>query len=443
MRLSPSTVLRAGCAALSLLLVAAAAPAPKSPSKAPIGIVINGEVLSIDPPPRFERNLLYVPVRRTMEALGLAFNRSGNHITTQVGAKSVTLTIGSRAARVDTNEVLLEGPLLEIKDVLYVPLRFFTDVLGAQAQYDRRHNTVSIVAQLVGRSTNGLVPVAGGFARFGTVVAVDVLSNPPTITLGSNGSVKTVPVGANAAIDVEDVNVGVTTPGELGDIRPGDFARIEMQKDGRVQRVVDEYGSRNGHIIAIGSGQFVLDDGQVISAGRTTEISLNGKAASYTDLRPNDQVSVRYNVETNEVRSVLASRKVVSAAQRLQISNVQAQPDRPLRAGDTDSGRASRHAGRLRYLRYRIGRHESNDARESRRRLYRKLRHPARRELRRRRADRAALLGRRDRAGGGAADGLCLGYAAGHLRFCPGLPTRRSIRIARPSTQALRPTPFR
>ncbi|MGC1984089.1 MAG: copper amine oxidase N-terminal domain-containing protein [Candidatus Cybelea sp.] len=334
MKRSPSTVLRAGCAALSLLLAAAAAPAPKSHSKAPIGIVINGEVLSIDPPPRFERNLLYVPVRRTMEALGLAFNRSGNHITTQVGAKSVTLTIGSRAARVDTNEILLEGPLLEIKDVLYVPLRFFTDVLGAQAQYDRRHNSVSIVAQLVGRSTNGLVPVAGGFARFGTVVAVDVLSNPPTITLGSNGSVKTVPVGANAAIDVEDVNVGVTTPGELGDIRPGDFARIEMQKDGRVQRVVDEYGSRNGHIIAIGSGQFVLDDGQVISAGRTTEISLNGKAASYTDLRPNDQVSVRYNVETNEVRSVLASRKVVSAAQRLQISTVQAQPDRPLRAGD-------------------------------------------------------------------------------------------------------------
>ncbi|MFY9630909.1 MAG: hypothetical protein WAJ94_04800, partial [Candidatus Cybelea sp.] len=81
MKWSPSTVLRAGCAALSLLLLAAAAPAPKSHSKAPIGIIINGEVLSIDPPPRFERNLLYVPVRRTMEALGLAFNRSGNHIT--------------------------------------------------------------------------------------------------------------------------------------------------------------------------------------------------------------------------------------------------------------------------------------------------------------------------------------------------------------------------
>jgi hypothetical protein len=315
-------------------LLAAGAPAQKAQAKGPIGIVINGDVLSIDPPPRFEQNLLYVPVRRTIEALGLAFNRSGKNITTQVGAKTVTLTIGSRIARIDSNSIVLEGPLVEIKSVLYVPLRFFTDVLGAQAQYDRRHNNVTILAQLVGRSTNGLVPVSGGYARFGTVAAVDVTSDPPTITLGSNGSIKTIPIAANASIDVEDVNVDVTTPGELGDIHPGDFARVEMQKDGRVQRVVDEYGSRNGHIIAIGSGQFVLNDGQVISAGRATDISLNGNAAAFTDLRPNDEVSVRYNVETNEVRSVLASRKVASSTGRLQVTSVQFQPNRPLRAGD-------------------------------------------------------------------------------------------------------------
>ena len=105
----------------------------------------------------------------------------------------------------------------------------------------------------------------------------------------------------------------MATPGELGDVRPGDFARVEMRKDGRVERVVDEYGSRNGHIVAIGRHQFVLDDGQVVAAGRTTEISLNGNAASFDDLHPGDQVTVRYNVETNEVREILASRMVASA----------------------------------------------------------------------------------------------------------------------------------
>ena len=118
----------------------------------------------------------------------------------------------------------------------------------------------------------------------------------------------------------------------------------------------------------------MLDDGQVIAAGRTTEISLNGKAASFSDLRPDDQVSVRYNVETNEVREVLASRKVVSAAQRLQIANVEAQPDRPLRAGDTI--RVELHGTPGASGTFDIGSDVTNQTmrRESRRRLYRKLR---------------------------------------------------------------------
>jgi Copper amine oxidase N-terminal domain len=323
--------LKRSVAVLALLIVAAA---PR-----PIAIVINGDALSLDPPPRFERNLLFVPVRRTIEALGLSFERAGNRITTQVGSKTVTLTIGSRVAQIDDERLTLEAPPLEIKYVLYVPLRFFTDVLGAQARYDRRSNSVTIVAQLVGRSSNGFVAMGKGFERFGTVAAVDVLSDPPTLTLQDNGGVKTIPVAPNATIDVEDVNVNVTLPGELGDVRPGDFARVEMRKDGRVERIVDEYGSRHGHIVAIAGDEFVLTDGHVIAPDRTTEIALNGKAASMSDLRANDEVDVRYNVETNEVREILASRSVAStpasAAASVQIASVESDATRPLRPGDT------------------------------------------------------------------------------------------------------------
>lgn len=317
-------------AVLALALLAAA-PAPPRP----IGIVINGDVLAINPPPRFEKNLLYVPVRRTIEALGLAFDRSGNRIETQVGSKTVVLTIGKRVAQIDAGGVVLEGPPLEIHDVLYVPLRFFTDVLGAQARFDRRSNTVTIVAQLVGRSTNGFIAVGhGDFERFGTVAGVDVISDPPTITIESNGIVKTMRVNPNATIEVHDVNVDVTSSGELGDVRPGDFARVEMRKDGRVQRVIDEYGSRNGNIVAIAGNQFVLGDGQIVSMGRTTEVSLNGKAAQFDDLRPGDEVSVRYNVETNEVREVLAGRRVAVGAGQAEIESVDSDARRPLRPGD-------------------------------------------------------------------------------------------------------------
>lgn len=322
--------LRIGAAIL--ILAAAMAAAPK-----PIAIVINGETLALQPPPRFIKGLLFVPVRRTIEALGLSFQRSGNRITTQIGSKNVTLTLGSATADVDRQQLPLEAPPFELNGVLYAPVRFFTDVLGAQARFDRRTNAVTIVSQLVGRSANGLISTGNGYQRFGTVAAVDVLSDPPTITLSSNGSIKTIPIAPNATIDVQDVNVNVTSPGELGDIRPGDFARIEMRKDGRVQRVVDEYGSRNGHIVAIAGNEFVLGDGQVVAAGRTTEISLNGKAASFSDLKANDEVIVRYNVETNEVREILASRTLptAAAAGAVTISTVETDATHPLRAGDT------------------------------------------------------------------------------------------------------------
>jgi hypothetical protein len=319
-------------AILALGLTIASAPRP-------IAIVINGDTLSLQPPPRVDHGLLFVPVRRTIEALGLSFNRSGNRITTQVGSKTVVLTLGSRVAEIDGGRLQLEAAPQEVGGVVYAPLRFFTDSLGAQARFDRRANAVIIVAQLVGRSSNGLVSTGNGYERFGTVAAVDVISDPPTLTLGYGGSVKTIPIAANATVDVEDVNVNVTSPGELGDIRPGDFARVDMRKDGRVERLVDEYGSRNGHIVAIAGNQFVLGDGQVIGAGRTTEISLNGSAASMSDLRPNDQVTVRYNVESNEVREILASRSAAGASaspqQSVGITSVESDASRPLRAGDT------------------------------------------------------------------------------------------------------------
>lgn len=295
------------------IVATAASPKPAPPAKGPIVIVINGNQLPIDPPPRVQKGLLLVPVRRTLAALGLPWDRSGSRVTTQVGAKSVTLTVGSAVAEIDGSRVTLDAAATEIKDTLYAPLRFFTDVLGAQAQFDPRRKVVTIVAQLVGRADSGLQTTSSGYVRVGTVAAIDVLSDPPALTLGYDSGPKVVKVAPNAVVDMEDVGANVTTPGELGDVRPGDFARVEMSKDGRVQRIVDEYGSSNGRIVAVAGNQFVLDSGRVVTSGRTTEVSLNGKGVGFGDLRPGDQVTVRYNVETNEVREVLASRQTGTA----------------------------------------------------------------------------------------------------------------------------------
>ncbi len=292
---------------------------------ATIAIVINGVKLPLQPPPMMVRGQLYVPVRRTIEALGLPFAVAGNQVETQVGAKMISLRIGGTGA-------------VEVKDVLYAPLRFFTDVLGAQATYDRRAQTVEIVAQLVGRSASGLVLTHTSAERFGTVTAVDVNSDPPTVTLEYNATIHTVPIGMNAIVEMHDVAANVTVPGELGDVRPGDFARIHMDRAGHVERVEDAFGSYTGHIAATTASEFVIGDGHVIVPNRTTQVVLNGASAAVSDLRIGDVVTVRFNVETNEIRTVLASRPVAASSPQPgqpQITSVTLNTDRPQRAGDS------------------------------------------------------------------------------------------------------------
>jgi ribosomal 50S subunit-recycling heat shock protein len=316
---------RAFCAVLIAFGVVVSSASSAGAVGAPAGaisVVINGNALPLNPPARFVNGVLLVPVRRTIEALGLTFEHSGGRVVLQVGSKTVTLDKG----------------IVEIDNVLYAPLRFFTGVLGAQAGYDARTRTVTIVAQQVGRSGAGIVSNGDRVQRFGTVEAVDVLSNPPTITLGYDTHVKTIAISPNAIVEMQDVNANVSTPGELGDVRPGDFARVEMHKNGTVERVTDAFGSSNGRIVAVAGNQFVLDDGQIIAMGRTTEVSLNGKAASFGGLAAGDVVTVRYNVETNEVREVLASRSVAAqpmASGGVRIDGVTSDANHPLRAGDT------------------------------------------------------------------------------------------------------------
>jgi hypothetical protein len=329
---------------LAFALVGASPPSanpstsPK-PTPHPIAIVINGEQLPVQPPPLYSKGRLFVPVRRTIEALGLDFSIHGKVITTHVGARTVKLTVGSSVATIDGTPMQLDDPTVEVKYVLYAPLRFFTSVLGADASFDRKSNTVTIVSQLIGRSGSGVIHQSGGRTeRFGTVSAIDLDSEPPTLTLQLNARVQTIPIDRNVTIDMRDVGANVTVPGELGDIRPGDFARIFQNKQGRVLTIVDAFGSLSGHIAAATATQFVLSDGHVITPNRDTQILLNGKPARMSALQVGDGVTVRYNVETEETRTILASRQVparATAAGGPQISSVTIDATHPLRPGDT------------------------------------------------------------------------------------------------------------
>ncbi len=322
--------------AVATLLAAAHFPGHAGKRIRPIAVILNGTHLSVNPGPRLYRDHLLVPVRRIIEAIGLQFQRSGRDVTTYVGAKQITLTIGSTRALVDGDSVYLDAAPVEIGNTLYAPLRFFTAALDAQANFDRQTNSVDIVSSLVGRSEPGTTGT--GAQTRGTVTAVDLDSSPPTITLTYNASVRTLPVNADARVAVQDVNTGTSNSGELSDIHVGDWAQVALDKNGRVKHVVDAYGSHNGTIAAAASGAIVLGDGQVITPSRATTITLNGSTVTIDRLAVGDAVGVRYNIDTSEPRQIIATRTGAAAPQSagaVAIANIGVSPEHPLRKGDT------------------------------------------------------------------------------------------------------------
>lgn len=321
-----------------LAIVVALSGAHAAPRQPEIGIVINGEPLAVQPPPLLERGILMVPVRRTIVALGLAFTARGSRMFTAVGAKRIVLRDGSRVALVNGTPFYLDAPAVRRNGVFYAPLRFFTAVLGAEATFDRRAHVVTIIAQLLGRSGEGDFTIGNRTVRVGTVTAVDVDSDPPTVTLAFNGDVHTIAISNNAIISMRDVGVDVQVNGELADVRPGDYAEVVMRRNGTVTSVIDEYGSRYGRIAVAAPNELLMQDGHVIVPDRDTVITLNGKTAAFPDLQAGDRATVRYNVETGEVREIVAERadaQYSAQSGTASITSVSIDATHALRAGDT------------------------------------------------------------------------------------------------------------
>ena len=313
---------------VGVLLVIASLPAVAktnqhaAPQSTEIAVLINGAPLNVQPPPRFVGGRLLVPVRRILDALGLPFDRHGKTITTQAGDRTITLTSGE-----------------EVKGVLYAPLRFFSAGLGASAEYDSRAKKVEILSGTLGHSS--VVSLSGGGREYmGIVQAVDNDSRPPAMTVTSGASVKTLRISPGAHFFVSDVASNTTVPGSLESVHVGDYAKISVRKDGSVERVVDSFASSHGKIAALSGNTILLNDGQVIVPTGVTALSLNGEGAHTSDLRVGDDVDVRYNLETSEVREIIATRKapaIVAAAGSAAIESIEPSVNHPLRQGDSFS----------------------------------------------------------------------------------------------------------
>ncbi|HTX02297.1 MAG TPA: stalk domain-containing protein [Candidatus Acidoferrales bacterium] len=342
------SVALAGAALVVVLSFGAAFAAPKTKQKhdrypeRDIAIVVNGQQLAPRPGPRIIDGRIMVPIVRIFSALAIPVARRGNVLVAEAPAQTIRLTRRSRRAYAGRRQIILDVAPMEIDATTYVPLDLLVDVLGANASYDSRARQVVISSTSVRRLTPSQNVGDGRVRISGNLTAIDTLSEPPSLTVTYQDSVRTIAINSTAQIVLKDVVARTEQHAELTDLHVGDAVSVTVNSDGTVALVEDLYGSRSGTIAAVSGASIVLDSGRVVTPDRTTTIVLDDKSASLSDLRVGDSVTQRMNPQTGETRELIAASPATpapAAPTAAQASNVgivsfAAEPLRPLRLGE-------------------------------------------------------------------------------------------------------------
>lgn len=128
------------------ITAAAAAPAAKK-----ITLKINGNSHLTESAPFISQNSVYMPLREVGELLGamVSWNAAAKTVTMSYPGHLVTLKIGSTEAINNGKKIKLNTPLQVIKGRVYVPLRFFSESIGASVTWKQADNTVGINQKII------------------------------------------------------------------------------------------------------------------------------------------------------------------------------------------------------------------------------------------------------------------------------------------------------
>jgi Copper amine oxidase N-terminal domain/Domain of unknown function (DUF5666) len=304
-----------------------------------IGVFINGEQLRGEAPARVMNGRVYLPMRATFAALGVEVMRSGQTLTGSLPQDQVIMHVGSAQVLVGHRTLTLDAPIIQVRDVAYIPLHLLSGLIGAVVSYDQRGARVEIISAYIGKNLGPeQASFGGGETVTGVVSAVDWLSDPPSVTVVASGAARTINITLGAKVYVEDATVHSQRAGTLDEVHVGDALRALVAKNGSVLELHDFYKSFNGVVAAVSSTAFVLENGRVIAPTRSSVITLNQAPAPLSDLQIGDYVTVRANPESDEIREIIASRtssRTPPPLTPVTITSLAFSATRPLRADET------------------------------------------------------------------------------------------------------------
>ncbi|MDQ3814856.1 MAG: copper amine oxidase N-terminal domain-containing protein, partial [Armatimonadota bacterium] len=247
------------CKIAGLVTVALAGSGLQNAAQAAIQVQLNGQPLATSVPPVSMRGRTVVPMRDIFEALGanVQWNAVSQGIIATRSGTRVNLQINNRAAMVNGRRVTLDQPAVLWRGRTMVPLRFVSEALGANVDWNSAMQLVSIdTGGRVGRGTGG-----------SAVAGYRTISVP-------SGAV--VPVKMDTTISSGTATVGQTFMATVVSEKLGDS---EFPANSKVEGVVVEARRKDGDQPGVLDFDFravVLPDGtRVPLRGELTSLDSN------------------------------------------------------------------------------------------------------------------------------------------------------------------------
>jgi len=150
-----------------LLTLAVGAGLTGAANAAPVGLTLNGQPLITETTPVVQNGRVLVPMRDIFENLGatVSYNNLTREIAAQRGSTVVRMALGSSNATLNNVPVRLDVPATAYNGRTLVPLRFVSEALGANVDYNSNTRVVAIRADNYYASN---INPRSGFRRDGT-----------------------------------------------------------------------------------------------------------------------------------------------------------------------------------------------------------------------------------------------------------------------------------
>ncbi|WP_241745279.1 copper amine oxidase N-terminal domain-containing protein [Lysinibacillus sphaericus] len=122
-------------------------PATAQAAKA-ITITVDGVQLKTDQPPAMIQGRVMLPLRAIFEALGANVNWDSRSqtVTGYKGDTTVVLKMKSKVATIDGQSVTLDVPAQILRGRTMVPVRFVSEALGQEVDWNSKNQTVTIIS---------------------------------------------------------------------------------------------------------------------------------------------------------------------------------------------------------------------------------------------------------------------------------------------------------